>query len=160
MVAATTTTIHARHPREIDNVLLRMPAELKKLVAETAKGEDLSQNAFITTSLLFSVIVWGELPRIGKPQNVIKLLNEMDSALQNNDAVLGAFHVEDWDQVESLVESIAASGVICGLKTRRDPASNDTVAYTFTFSKSGEAQWKTMGPSIRESVIKRCQDTA
>jgi len=142
----------AQDPRDVDNVLLRVPAGLRRRVSEKAKDKHLSQNAFITASLLYSAVVFGELPQVGMPKNIMTLLAEMDRAVKDKDAVLGAFHEHDWADVRPLIELFASSGIIDGVKARRDTLGAETIAFTFHFTKTGAAAWEVFGPMFRSAV--------
>jgi len=139
-------------PRDIDSVLLRVPSGLRRRVKETAKDQNVSQNTYITASLLFSAIVVGVLPRLGIPKNFQVLLVEMDRAAAESDAVLSGLHEKDWAEVRPILELFAASGIIEGLKARQDTSGADTVAFTFHFSKSGLNAWRILGPLLTKAA--------
>lgn len=149
----------AQDPRDVDNVLVRVPSGLRRRVAAEAKDQKVSQNTVITSSLLYQAVVFGELPRMGLPRNLVMLLDEMDKAAKENDAVLGALNEQDWADVRPVVELFAGSGIIEGLKARRDRVGSETVAFTFHFSKPGADAWRLVGPRIRDAALqieKRC----
>jgi hypothetical protein len=136
-------------PRDVDNVLVRVSSGLRRYVAENAKEQNVSQNTYITASLLFSAMVLGALPHLGVPKNFLLLLSEMDKAAKDNDAVLAALNEKDWAAVRPFLELFSTSGVIDGLKARKE---SETVAYTFHFSRSGLSAWKLIGPKLIESA--------
>jgi len=149
---ADTATV-PRPAREIDNVLLRVPAGLRKRVAEKADEENLSQNVMIVACLVLATIMVCEIIKnLGSPKPAMTLLDEMDKAAVDRDSVLGSFDYLDWNHVEPLVESFRAGDLIYGLKTKTDALSKDTVAFTFNFSKPGAAAWKIISPPLRENI--------
>lgn len=128
--------------KEIDNVLLRVPSALRELAAEQASSHSLSQNAFITNSLLFGVLVYGEKKYVGHPDNVIALVTEIDKALEADDAVMTAFHSQDWKEVEHLVSVLETCEIITKLKVRPDTkAGDETTVFSFVLSKNGKQTW-------------------
>lgn len=138
--------------KDVDSVLLRVPTGLRRVIVDEAKGQRVSQNTYITASLLYSAVVFGELPHVGMPKNLLMLLTEIDKAVRENDAVLHAFHEKDWEDVKPIVDLFASSGIIEGLKARRDTVGHETIAFTFHFSKTGAAIWKIIGPRLMEAT--------
>ena len=143
-----------RAPRDLDNILWRGPAGLKKRIVDVARDNSLSQNAFITSSLLYSTIVVGTVRPIGSPTNLCNLLEEMQAALDADDAILSAMHLSDWELVREFVQLLADGNIIDGLKTRIDRTSSETVAFTFHFTKEGAAAWRVFGSIILEAIKK------
>jgi hypothetical protein len=148
-----TDLLTIQDPRDVDNVLLRVPSGLRRRVVAEAKGQKVSQNTVITSSLLYQAVVFGALPRVGMPKNVVMLLAEMDKAIEDDDAVLGALNEKDWGDVRPFVELFAESGIIEGLKARRDRVGSETVAFTFHFSKAGAAAWRLIGGRLRDAAL-------
>ncbi len=138
-------------PRDMDSILLRLPAALRKRVMESAKGQKVSQNTYITAWLL-SAVAFGEISRLGIPRNLVSLLTEMDKAASTADTALLGFNEKDWIDLRPILELFASSGVIEGLKARRDSSGADTVVFTFRFSKVGLDSWKILGPLLRQTV--------
>lgn len=139
-------------PRDTDSVLIRVPAGLRRRVQDEAKDLDISQNTFITASLLHSTVVFGRLPYVGMPQVLALLLDEMDRVAEANDVLLLALNEKDWNSVRPVIELFADSGMIEGLKARRDVSAHDTIAFTFRFSRVGLAVWKLIGSGLRKAV--------
>lgn len=136
-------------PKEVDNVLLRVPSGLRKRIAEVADEENLSQNTFMTTSLLLAILAH-DPPKIGEPQNLMALLAEIDRAAATDSGVaIGAFHVKDWEDVESVLKTLVEAHVVENLVVRKDPQAQNTVAYSFQLSKLGRAQWKLVDLALR-----------
>jgi len=135
--------------KETDNVLVRVPAALRELAAKEASGQNISQNAFITNSLLFGVLVFGERKYVGKPKNVQALVREIDRAHKENDAAVGAFNSQDWAEIEYLARMLESSEVIANLKLRQDTQAKDTTVFTFTLTKNGRLAW----PHLRDALI-------
>jgi hypothetical protein len=144
-------------PRDVDSILLRLPAALRKRVMESAKGQKVSQNTYITAWLL-SAVAFGEIKRLGIPHNLVSLLAEMDKAAATIDTVLLGFNERDWVDVRPILELFASTGVIEGLKARRDSSGADTVVFTFRFSKVGLDAWRILGPLLRQTVESMDED--
>jgi hypothetical protein len=138
-------------PRDVDSILLRVPAALRKRVMESARGQKVSQNTYITAWLLTAVAV-GEMTRLGIPRNLLTLLAEMDRAAGASDTVLLGFNVQDWVEMRPILELFASSAIIEGLKARRDSSSAETIVFTFHFSKVGLDAWKILGPLLKQTV--------
>ncbi|HTW84147.1 MAG TPA: hypothetical protein VMD91_08785 [Candidatus Sulfotelmatobacter sp.] len=132
----------------MDSVLLRVPAGLRRRIVEKAKEHGLSQNGFITASMLYSAVVFGELPSVGVPTNAVTLFKEMSRAVAENDAVLHTIDERDWVDVRPIIELFAESTLVAGVKARRDPGSN-RIAFTFHFTKTGAAAWEVFGPMFK-----------
>lgn len=148
---STTDVFTVQDPRDIDSILLRVPAALRKKVMESAKGQHVSQNTYITAWLL-TAVAFGEISRLGIPRNLLSLLSEMDKAALVSDTVLLGFNDKDWSDLRPILELFASSGVIEGLKARRDSSGAETVVFTFRFSKVGLDSWKILGPLLRQTV--------
>jgi hypothetical protein len=139
-------------PQDVDNVLLRVPAGLRRRIVEKAKATGLSQNGFITASMLYSAVVFGELPSVGVPTNAVVLFAEMARAIEENDAVLLTLDERDWSDVRPIIELFAESTLVAGVKARRDTADGKRIAFTFHFTKTGAAAWQVFGPMFRSAA--------
>ncbi len=135
--------------REIENVLLRVPSKLRGLVSEQASDIGLSQNAFMTNSILFGVLVYGERPYVGDPENLLFLVREIDRAHKELDGAVGGFHSQDWAEIEPLVKTLEQCDVLANLKVRPDTAASNTTVFSFTLTKNGRASW----PRLRNALI-------
>jgi hypothetical protein len=133
-----------KRPRETDNVLLRVPTALRELAAKEASDQNMSQNAFITNSLLFGILAFGERRYVGKPQNVTALIDEIDRSYNENDAVVGAFHSQDWLEVESIVRMLESCDFLTHLKVRPDSQAANTTVFSFVLSRNGRASWTSL----------------
>lgn len=138
-----------KRQKETDNVLLRVPTALRELVAKEATEQKMSQNTFITNSLLFGVLVFGERTYVGKPQNVLALVNEIERAYSESDAIVGAFHSQDWAEVEAIVHMLGLCGVLTDLKVRPDSQASNTTVFSFVLSKNGRSAW----PALKKSLM-------
>lgn len=155
-----TTMIAANRPKDVDSVLLRLPAGLREKVATAAKTVNVSQNALITASVLLSTVAWGECPTIGRWENVRVLMTEIDKAAASEDGVvLGAFSRPDWDDVEPFISAFDTYDLVESLRVRQDAAASDTIVYSFSLSRLG----KSVLPLITfplEIAIERVKRTA
>ena len=84
-------------PRDVDSVLLRLPASVKQRAAAIAQSQNVSQNAFFATAVLTSAIMFGPVPELGSPENLRVLIEGIDEALKDDFPVIGAFHRNDWE---------------------------------------------------------------
>lgn len=144
--------VQTKRPKETDSVLLRVPAALREVAAAQADEHGLSQNAFITNSLLFGVLAFGEREYVGQPRNINALINEIDRALAENDAAMNAFHTQDWVEVESIVRIMETCEVISNLKIRQDAKAENTTVFSFTLTKNGKVTW----PLIKGALLLLC----
>ncbi len=134
-------TTEVKGPKEVENVLLRIPTTLRDAVADQASKTGVSQNAYITNSLLFGTLIYGQREYMGEPDNLRALSREIDRAIAENDAAMGAFHSKDWDELAYIIDALAQGGLVTNLKVRPDTQATDTTVYTFTLSKSGRGTW-------------------
>jgi hypothetical protein len=139
-------------PKDTDNLNLRMPAGLRERVVHAASEGNVSQNAFITTSLLFSTLVWGELPPVGHPDNVVALLDEVDRAIRDNDAAIGAFDKSDWSDVEPFLKLLAMVDLVSDIKVRPDTKASDTVVFSFNLTRTGLSTWHLVRQGLEMAV--------
>jgi len=137
-----------KRPKDIENVLVRVPASLRGLVADEATEMGLSQNAFITNFLLFGVLVYGERQYVGDPQNLIFLVNEIERAYQENDAAIGGFSDQDWAEVSYVVRMLEDCDLIANLKLRPDTRAKETTVFSFTLTRNGKASWPTLKTTL------------
>jgi hypothetical protein len=144
----------AKQPKETDSVLLRVPTALRELAAKEASEIDVSQNAFITNSLLFGVLVFGERKYVGHPKNLLSLVDEIDRAFKGQDAALSAFHAQDWREVSNIVDILVKCDVLANLKVRPDSKVSETIVFSFTLTKNGRASWPGL-KSVMEMVAKQ-----
>jgi hypothetical protein len=149
---STAVLLAPQDPRDVDSILLRVPAGLRRRVVEKAKATGLSQNAFITASMLHSAVVFGELPDVGIPANAVVLFADMSRAVAEKDAVLMTVDERDWSDVRPIVELFAESAFVAGVKARRDTAGGARIAFTFHFTKTGIAAWEVFGPMFRAAA--------
>jgi hypothetical protein len=148
---------HARQVKDTDSFLLRVPTALREMAAEQASSQHMSQNAFITNSLLFGVLVYGERKYIGSPENLLALVAEIDRALKEDDAAMNAFNTRDWQELEAIVGILKTCEIITTLKVRPDTkAGKETTVFSFVLTKNGKSAW----PGVRQALIMIAQKTA
>ncbi len=144
-----TATAFAR-PKEMDSVLLRIPAELKEFAATTAQEENISANTLYSAGVLHASFLYGVLPHVvGHPDNLLALATELDRAASTGDPVFGALHVSDWEQAQWLLSMLNSMGWIRDLKVRPEIRMESAVAYAYIMSKSGRVMWPAFGASMR-----------
>jgi|GEM_PF-3267781 len=134
------------------SVLWRSPAGLQRRVRENAKELDLSQNAFITSSMLFSELVLIHRGAAGLPLNVLRVVLEMNAAVKTNDTVLAACHTDDWNDVQRFIAVLRDAELVAGLRTRQDDLAPHTVLFSFRFTPDGEGAWKIIGPRLADLI--------
>lgn len=145
-------------PKDTDNLNLRMPAGLRERVVHAASEGNVSQNAFITTSLLFSTLVWGPLPPVGHPKNVLDLLDEVDRAIRENDAAIGAFNKSDWADVEPFLKLLEMVDLVSDIRVRPDSKAPDTVVFGFHLTRTGLSTWHLVRQGLEMAVERLKQE--
>jgi hypothetical protein len=138
-------------PKDIDNVLLRLPASVKARAKAIAHNSHVSQNAFYSAAVLHWTIVHGEIPEIGSPENVRALVTAIDVSHQDGFPIMGAFHKNDWEQLSGLIDMLADSEIITDLRTKSDTRSTETIVYTFQLTKVGQVMW----PSFSSAIVQK-----
>lgn len=135
------TAMAVARPKEIDSVLLRIPAELKEQASAIAQGEKVSANAVYMAGILYATVIYGQQLHLGVPENIKRLVAEIDQSSSTNQPLVGAFNAADWSQVHWLPEILNALGWIDKLAIRTDVQATATIVYTFTLTKAGRTLW-------------------
>jgi hypothetical protein len=151
------TAMAVARPKEIDSVLLRIPAELKELASAIALEEKVSANAVYTAGILYATIIYGQQLHIGVPDNLKRLISEIDQSVQVDQPLVGAFNISDWNEVHWLPETLNALGWIEKLAVRTDVQAASTIVYTFSITKAGRTLWPPCARLLR-ALIACCPD--
>lgn len=135
-------------PRDIDSLLWRGSSELRNWIAQAATEKLVSRNAVMTAALLVASML-DEVPKLGPPRNVLKLLDEIEAALKADALIWGHLHAEDWAHAQGCVETFVKTGLITLPQTKTDARVPDAVAYTFHVTKVGEDVFPTAIKMLR-----------
>ena len=123
--------------RDVDSVLWRGSSELRNWIAHAAHEKDVSRNAVMTAALLVAAMLDG-VPKLGPPRNVLKILDEIETALGSGALVWGHLHIEDWSHAQGCIETLVKAGLINPPQTKTDGRIPNAVAYSFHITKLGE----------------------
>ncbi len=129
-------TKHPSPPRDVDTLLWRGSSELRNWIQRSASTQDVSQNAVMTAALLIASVL-DEVPKYGPPKNVLKLLDEIESALSANLMVSGIFHIDDWASTQACIETFVKVGLITEPLTKTDARVPTAVAFSFLVTRGG-----------------------
>jgi hypothetical protein len=146
--------------REVDSVLVRMPSRVRQRVAEIAHSADISQNTFYAAAALEWVLVRGEIPRVGSPQNLMLLFEEITLAVQTGEPVVGAFQANDWAEVEQTLSLLDDFGIISDLKSKKDAKTSLTFVYGFQVTKLGRSLWRDLMGTLKMAIGRAISDIA
>lgn len=146
------TAMAVARPKEIDSVLLRIPAELKELASAIAQEEKVSANAVYTAGILYATVIYGQQLHLALPENLKKLVAEIDQSTSAGEPLVGAFTTQDWSQVHWLPTALNALGWIDKFAVRSDVQAPSTMVYTFNVTKSGRTLWPPLSRLIRALV--------
>ena len=137
------------------SILWRSPAGLKRRMQEGAKERDISQNVYITSSMLIStLIIFGHREVEGMPDNIASLVSFMNRSLKSGQNILGTVRREDWDDVRWFIDLLADSEIIDGRVELEDGLSGDSIVYSFSFTKDGREVWRAIGERL--TAFLRC----
>jgi hypothetical protein len=153
------STTAVTRPKDVDNVLLRLPASVKARAKSIAHDSHVSQNAFYSAAVLHWTLVHGEIPEIGSPENVRALVTAIDGSHEDGFPIMGAFHKNDWNQLTGFVTMLADSEIICDLRTKPDARSTETIVYTFQLTKVGHMMWPAFSSAILSKLSKSSQES-
>jgi hypothetical protein len=135
--------------RETDNVLLRLPSTLKTQAVTVAEKGKVSANALYAAGVLYATLIYGPVPRIGNPANILAFIEEMDEAALGGAPVVGGFDKADWDDVAWILADINGVGWVKDVKVRTDTKASSTIVYTYRMTKVGRALWPRFGDALR-----------
>jgi hypothetical protein len=138
-------------PRDVDNVLLRLPASVRQAAVDDAQASRLPQNTIYAAAVLQWTLVRGVLPRVGCPQNLLNLIDEIDSARSEEFPVVGAFQRNDWVDVQPFLDLLADGGVIAEYRHKVDPKAASTIVYAFVLTKTGRQVWPDLSFAFRNT---------
>jgi hypothetical protein len=128
-------------PKDIDNVLLRIPAIVKQQAVEAAASENVSANSLYAAGVLYATLIYGVLPQIGSPQNLLALVAELDQAIAGDGSIMGAFSENDWADIHWIVDMLYQIGWIDQPMTRQDVRAASTIVYALRLTKTGRTMW-------------------
>jgi len=126
-------------------LLWRSSPAFQQLIRNYAGTFDLTQNAFITSGMLFSSLVLNYFNIQKPPESLVKLVTEMNSAIGGGQNVLCACTPAEWDGVKAFVDVLNDAGLIEGLRVRDGDLATDALMYTFRFTREGEGVWRAVG---------------
>ncbi|HEY5022588.1 MAG TPA: hypothetical protein VII30_08895 [Gemmatimonadaceae bacterium] len=129
-------------------VLWRSPANFQRRIRECARAVELSQNAYITSAMLFStIVVFGHREAQRPPDNLLRLIGEMNASVNKDENILGVCHHSDWGDVKWLIDVLGEAQLIDGFKALGD-AAPETQVYSFRFTREGRDVWRAVGEKI------------
>jgi len=141
----------AERPR---GVLWRSSPSFQRRIRDDARAFALSQNAYITSALLSTIVVFGHRDAEGLPENLLRLIEQMNASVGNDGNVLGACHRSDWPDIKWFIDVLADAELVQGVKAL-DDAAPETAVYSFHFTREGRGVWRALGPRIA-NVIEMC----
>jgi len=129
--------------------LWRSSSRFRSLVRENAKTLDISQNAYITSTLLLSAI---ELHKERPSKRALaSLIEEMNAAFPDDRNIMCDCSHEEWSRLKQLITVLEDAGVVAGLHLRHDARTAKTT-YSFRFTPEGRDVWKALSPRLREAA--------
>jgi hypothetical protein len=137
-------------PKETDSVLLRIPTTLKTQAVTLAEIENVSANALYAAGVLYATLIYGAMPVIGHPEDVLAFIEEIDEAALRGTPVVGGFDKADWENVEWLLRDLDSVGWVKDVQVRTDVKASSTIVYTYTITKLGRAMWPRFGAAVRK----------
>lgn len=136
-------------PKETDSVLLRIPSTLKTQAVTLAEHENVSANALYAAGVLYATLIYGTMPVIGHPEDVLAFIAEIDEAVLRGTPVVGGFDKSDWDNVVWLLRDLDSVGWVKDVQVRTDVKATSTIVYTYTITKLGRTMWPRFGDALR-----------
>jgi hypothetical protein len=121
---------------------------------------DISQNALLTTAAIFGELVL-KRPKDGKPQNLLRLIDGMNTATKGRDGlVMDACHREDWRDLKSFIDVLQDANVIGDVRTETREFAPDMTLYALTLTPDGMDIWKRLGATMRVVVAAGFEEDA
>ena len=141
-------------PRDLLNLIVRVPASIRQQIAEEAENEKISQNQLINGYLFTVLFVQRFEPEHCYPKHLLRLFEAMESGLSRpNGLTFGAFHRDDWEAISGVVQQFADACLVTPPLTRSDPTMPTTVAYTFSITRYGQVQLPLLIRMIKPSLF-------
>ena len=149
-----TPSRHPAAPRDFDNVLVRLPARIKQLVAETAQMEKVSQNSLIASAVL-SIMLARDVRRMGYPDNVLALVRAIDERSGDGFPIFGGMPHADWSSVQPFLTMLVECDIVDGLATRIDSQMPETTLFAMNLTKVGSSIWPEISDWIRNAYSRK-----
>ena len=128
-------------PRDLLNLIVRVPASIRDQIAKEAEDKKISQNQLINGYLFTIMFVLRLEDEYGPPDHTLRLFEAIEAGLKHPDGlVFGALHKNDWEAVRGDLKQFEDALLITPVLTRSDPSADTTVAYTFHITRFGRPQ--------------------
>ena len=146
----------AKVPRDLENLIVRVPASIRQQIAKEAEDQKISQNQLINGYLFTVLFVQHAVPQLGDPRHLLRLFTMIESGLNRADGlVFGAFNKEDWDDVSGHLDQFSSACLITPTTSRSEPSLPSTVAFTFSVTRYGRQQLKILMAMLTPSLQER-----
>ncbi len=138
-------------PKDIDNILVRLPARIKETLRAKAQTSQISQNAFISSAVMGFMLA-GEVDRLGSPDNIMALVRAIDASAKDGFPIMGAFNDADWADLHEFRTMLEDTNLISDVRSRRDAQRMDTIVFAMSLTRVGRVVWPTVSLIIAGTI--------